>query len=365
MEPTGPAHPRQATRWLPGLAVAVALALPAFALGHGVPTVGGPVFGIVLGTAVGALLRRHGPPGAEDRLDPGLAVASRQILQLAVVVLGAGLPLQQVLRTGADSLPVMLGTLAAALLGAWWLGRTLGIDGETTLLIGVGTGICGASAIAATSTVVDAARARVAYAMATIVTFNVAAVLVFPPLGHALGLSQEAFGLWSGTAINDTSSVVAAASGYGAQAGADAVVVKMARTMMIVPICGALLLWTARRQRAGRADDRAAAGNPGERESTGEQRGAAGRVRAAFPLIVPGFLAASAAATLGVVPGSWGSALSQLSGFLITVALAGIGLGLRFSQLRAAGSRPLLLGGALWLTVSATALVLQALTGHW
>ncbi|MER5185237.1 putative sulfate exporter family transporter [Streptomyces sp. NPDC002896] len=340
---------RAASAALPGLAVAAAVALPATWLGHLIPVVGGPVFGMIVGAFAGALLRRIAGPGRVERLLPGYAAASRQVLQASIIVLGTGLPLSDVLHLGMESLPVMLGTLAVALGGAWGLGRLLGIHRETGLLIGVGTGICGASAIAAVTAAVGAAEARVAYALGTIFTFNVAAVLLFPAVGHLLGLSQEAFGLWSGTAINDTSSVVATAYSYGTEAGAYAVVVKLTRSLMIVPICAALVMWRSY----------------GRRTRHVQRHGKVGR-RAwrAFPLFVVGFLAASAVATSGGIPASWQPVLPVISTFLITVALSGIGLSLRFSQLREAGPRPLLLGAILWTAVGAAGIGLQAITGR-
>ena len=323
---------------LPGLAAALLVAVPAALLGAALPVVGGPVFGIAAGAAVGPVLRRHLPERHLRRLLPGFAAAGKQVLQASVVVLGAGLSLGEVVRVGGESLPVMAGTLTVALGGAWALGRLLGVHREAALLIGVGTGICGASAIAAVTAVTGPAKDRVAYALGTIFTFNIAAVLLFPPLGHLLGLSQEGFGLWSGTAVNDTSSVVAASYAYGATAGAYAVVVKLTRSLMIVPVC---LVLQARKGRP-----------PGR------------RLRQVFPLFVLAFLAASAIASLGGVPASWHPQISALSAFLITVALTGIGLGLDLSQVRAAGVRPLLLGALLWLAVATTGLGLQALTGR-
>jgi len=182
----------------PGLLLAMAVAVVATVGGLGVPVVGGPVFGIVLGGLVGVVLR----PGTTLR--PGLGFAARPVLQASIVVLGATLSLQQVATVGGSSLPVMLGTLAVALLGAWGLGRLLGVRGDTQLLIGVGTAICGASAIAATQAVIKAKESQVAYAIGTIFTFNIVAVLAFPQIGHLLGLDAHAFGLWAGTAINDT-----------------------------------------------------------------------------------------------------------------------------------------------------------------
>jgi uncharacterized integral membrane protein (TIGR00698 family) len=352
-QPRVPAGARRAGRAsravLPGLAVAVAVALPAAWLGRLVPSVGGPVFGIVAGALTGALLRRMAPHTTAERLRPGVAVAGRQVLQASIIVLGTALSLGNVLRVGMGSLPVMLGTLAVALLGAWAVGGLLGVHPETRLLIGVGTGVCGASAIAAVTSAVGAVEARVAYALGTIFTFNIASFVLFPPVGHLLGMSQEAFGLWSGTAINDTSSVVATAYSYGTEAGQYAVVVKLTRSLMIVPICVVLVLWRSfgRRARDTRQD-----------ESAGR------RIRRAFPVFIVGFLLASAAATYDVIPASWEPALPVISTSLITLALSGIGLSLKFSKLREAGPRPLLLGAVLWAAVSATGLGLQSITGR-
>lgn len=323
----------------PGLALAVAVAALATALGRLLPVIGGPVFAIVLGGVVGAVFA----PG--ERTTPGIEVAAKPVLQLSIVVLGTGLSLQQVVTVGTGSLPVMLGTLTVALGGGWLIGRMLGVGGATRTLVSVGTGICGASAIAATTSVIDAKKHEIAYAVGTIFVFNVAAVLAFPPLGHLLGLSDEAFGLWAGTAVNDTSSVVAAAVSYGGDASSYAIVVKLTRTLLLVPIVIALALWTAHRQ-AG--DGRRLRDVPWRR---------------VLPLFLVGFLAAATLDTLGLIPTGWHPALSLLGTFLITVALAGVGLSLRPSELRGAGARPLLLGGILWVLVAASSLGLQALTG--
>jgi len=328
---------------LPGVTLAALVAVVATVLGHALPLVGAPVFGIVIGVAI-ALIR---PPDA--RFGPGLAVASRTVLQIAIVVLGTGLSLGEVLRVGRGSLPVMLGTLAVALVGAHFLGKALRVPGDARLLIGVGTGICGASAIAAVTAVVDVAEAEVAYAVGTIFLFNVVAVLIFPPIGHLLGLSQHAFGLWAGTAINDTSSVVAAAYSYGHSAGATAVVVKLTRTLMIIPIVLGLSWWTSRRTLV---------------ESGGAGRRAVPWRRVVPPFLV-GFAVASLLDTLGFVPDGWHHALATSAVFLITVALAAIGLSTRPDRLRASGVRPLLLGGLLWAAVATSSLLLQAATGNW
>lgn len=325
----------------PGLLVAFIVAVVATALGLQIPVIGGPVFAILLGmlaaTAMSAL--RH------DRWTPGYRFAAMQILQLSIVVLGTGLSLQQVVKVGASSLPVMLGTLTVALGGAYLVGRLLHLDADTRTLIGVGTGICGASAIAAATAVIKPKERDVAYAIGTIFTFNIAAVLIFPPIGHLIGLTGQSFGLWSGTAINDTSSVVAAAFSFGSGAGSYAIVVKLTRSLMIIPIVMVLAVLKARRDSAHGA-------------STGSLR-----LTQVVPLFLIGFVLAAAVDTAGVIPAGWHAHLSDLGTFMISFALAGIGLGLRFAQMRESGPRPLILGGILWVCVAVTSLGLQALTG--
>jgi uncharacterized integral membrane protein (TIGR00698 family) len=328
---------------LRGLLVVVGLAAVAVPLGRLVPVVGGPVFGIVLGVLAGLLvsgLRR-------ESFRPGYDFASKYLLQLSIVVMGTGLSLQEVIHVGGSSLPVMLGTLAIALGGAWLFGRLLGVRGDTQTLIGVGTAICGGSAIAAATAAIGAKRSSVAYAMATIFTFNIVAVLAFPPLGHLLGLSAESFGLWAGTAINDTSSVVAAGYAYGPEAGDQALVVKLTRSLMLVPIVLGLVILKSRRE-AKASVGSSSNGLPWRRM---------------VPLFLVGFLAAAALRSAGFIPSGWQPNLSLLGSFLITAALVGIGLSLRPAELRSAGVRPLLLGAILWLSVALASLGLQWSTG--
>lgn len=342
---TPPAEPLPV--W-PGLALAATLGLVATAVGAVLPVVGGPVVGIVLGVVTRELLARR---AASARFtDAGARIASKQVLQAAVVLLGLGLSLGQVLRTGREALPVMLGTLAVGLVGAALVGRRLGIDRELRTLVGVGTAICGASAIATTSAVIGASEVAVATSVTTIFLFNALAAVLFPLAGHALGLSQASFGLWAGTAINDTSSVVAAGAVFGASALATAVVVKLTRTLMIVPISVALAVGTHRRARATAA----AAGTPPP----------ALRWWRLVPPFLVLFLLAAAANSAGLVPGVWQPAVAWTARVLTAVALAGVGLLTPLEGLRRAGWRPLVLGGVLWVAVATSSLGLQAVTGR-
>lgn len=322
---------------LAGLGLTALLAGAGTLLGQLVPVVGAPVFGMVLGIAVG-LVRRPGP-----RLRPGVATASGSLLQLAVVLLGAQISLSQVVRVGVDSFPVMIGTLVVCLALAALLGRWMRTGGSVTTLVGVGTGICGASAIAAVTPIVAADSAAVAYALSTIFACNIAAVMVFPALGHVIGLGQHAFGLFAGTAVNDTSSVVAAAGAYCPAATQHAVVVKLTRTLMLVPISLGLAGWKARSAAPAAGSDRL-------------------RLRRFLPWFLIGFLLVAGLNSAGLLPQGSHQALDACALFLITTALAGIGLSLDLPALRRAGPRPLLLGFALWIAVSVTSLLLQALT---
>jgi uncharacterized integral membrane protein (TIGR00698 family) len=317
---------RPGTR-LPGLARAAAVALAAWLLAKVVPLLGAPVLAILLGLAVSAVRR----PGRRDA--PGIAFASSVLLQTAIVLLGSTLALGQIVRVGARSLPVMLGTLAVALVGAFVLGRLLAVSPRLRALIGVGTGICGASAIVAISGIVEATGAEIAYAISTIFVFNLVAVVLFPPLGRLFHLSQHGFGLWAGTAVNDTSSVVAAAYAFGHAAGSQAVVVKLTRTTLIVPIVLALSALRA--------------------------RGAVSRPRPLVPRFLVLFVLASVLDTVGVVDAEARRALSDAALALITTALAGVGLAADIGAMRRTGMRPLVLGAILWVSVATVSLLLQ------
>jgi uncharacterized integral membrane protein (TIGR00698 family) len=341
---------------LPGVWLAVAIAVVASIVGRAFPIVGAPVTGIVIGLTIATVIK----PGA--RLRPGIAVASTRILQASVVVLGSQLTLIQVVLVGLGALPVMLGTLTVALMAAYWIGRWLGVTGNLRTLIGVGTGICGASAIAAVTPVIDAVGVDVAYAISTIFLFNVSAVLAFPIIGHLLGMSQQSFGLFAGTAVNDMSSVVATATTYGHAAANYAVVVKLTRTLLIIPISLGLAAVTARHERRT-----ALPGSTGQNNESGIETVAVSRPRIRIFRLVPpfliGFLIVAAANTFRLIPGGLHPTLSQVSIFLITVALSAVGLSTDLAGLRRAGHRPLVLGASLWIVVSLTSLGLQHLTG--
>lgn len=327
---------------LAGIFLSLMIALAATWLGNKFPLIGGPVFGIVLGIILNNIFGK--PHWAQS----GIKFTSKVILQLAVVLLGTGLSLTQVWKTGLSSLNVMLFTLSFAFIAAYSFGRLLKVPFNLTSLIGVGTAICGGSAIAAVSPVIEAEEKEVAYSISTIFFFNIIAVLIFPPLGHLLGFSDKAFGLWAGTAINDTSSVVAAGYVYSSYAGEYATIVKLTRTTMIIPISLIFAALTILRKKKAAGTD--AAFNYS--------------LVKIFPWFIIGFLGASLLNTMGVFSPSVESFLSASGKFLIVMALSAVGLSADLKAMLKTGLKPLLLGLLVWITVALVSICVQWATGQ-
>ncbi len=327
----------------PGLLLAVAIGLLALLLGRWAPLVGGPVIGIVLGIVVRNLLS----PG--ERYSSGIAFAGKKVLQWSIIALGFGLSLDQVAKTGLESLSVTLVTMTVAFLAAWLLGRWLGVHDKLKVLIGVGTAICGGSAIAAVTPIIRPDDHDTAFAISTIFLFNLVAVLLFPLLGHLMHLSDLGFGLWAGTAINDTSSVVAAGYSYSQAAGDYATIVKLTRATLIIPVCLVLALAVAAREKRRHA-----------------QAGSVGHFSLAsiFPWFILWFLVASGIRTAGLIPIAIQPAIHLLAEFLIIVALTAIGLSANLRKMAASGARPILLGLGVWIAVAVSSLAVQWVIGQ-
>lgn len=324
-------------RW-PGLLMALVIAAVAQLLGLKLTLIGGPVIGIVLGIVV------SNTRTLDARLLPGIQFASKQVLQWSIIALGFGLSLNQVARTGLQSLSVTLVTMTTAFLAAWGLGRWLGVHDKLKILIGVGTAICGGSAIAAVTPIIRPDEHDTAFAISTIFLFNLVAVLLFPLLGHLMHLSDLGFGLWAGTAINDTSSVVAAGYSYSKAAGDFATIVKLTRATLIIPVCLALAFAVAvREKRKGSSDF---------------------SLRKIFPWFILWFLVASAVRTAGWVPAMIQPAIHLLAEFLIIMALTAIGLSANLRKMASTGMRPILLGLGVWVAVAVSSLAVQWVIGQ-
>ena len=222
-----------------GILLCLVIAVPCWFLGQTFPIIGGPVFGILAGMIITLLLKN------KSMFQDGITFVSKKVLQYAVILLGFGLNLSVILETGKQSLPIIVTTISTSLIIAYLLHKVMHVPGNISTLVGVGSSICGGSAIAATAPVIDADDEEVAQAISVIFFFNMLAALFFPSLGALLGFSTksgEAFGIFAGTAINDTSSVTAAASTWdslyalGSATLDKAVTVKLTRTLAIIPI---------------------------------------------------------------------------------------------------------------------------------
>lgn len=335
-------------RWR-GIAFCLVMAIPAWLLGKQVEVVGGPVFAILLGMVLALVVpeKRRGP------LAPGVTFTSKKVLQYAVILLGFGMNLAEILAKGAQSLPIIVMTISTSLVIAFVLCRVMNVPGKIATLVGVGSSICGGSAIAATAPVIDADDEEIAQAISVIFLFNVIAALVFPTLGAALGLTNEGFGLFAGTAVNDTSSVTAAASAWdsmhpGANVLESATVVKLTRTLAIIPITLALAFWQVRKaKRAGFATRNEIS------------------LKKIFPFFVLFFVLASVITTVFALPAAVTAPLKDLSKFLIVMAMAAIGFNTNIVELVKKGGKPIALGFCCWVGIALMSLGMQHVLGIW
>lgn len=332
-----------------GILLCLVIAVPSWFLGKAFPIIGGAVIAILAGMVVTLLLRD------KSGMEPGIRFVSKKVLQWAVILLGFGMDLNVVVQTGRQSLPIIVCTISVSLLVAFFLRRWMRIPGKVATLVGVGSSICGGSAIAATAPVIDADEEEVAQAISVIFFFNVLAALLFPALGQAIGFdttSGEAFGIFAGTAVNDTSSVTATAATWdsmwnlGSATLDKAVTVKLTRTLAIIPITLVLAFLRTRR----------------------EKQDGGNRVdfKKIFPFFILFFIAASIMTTVAVhfgVSASVFDPVKELSKFLIVLAMAAIGLNTNIVKLVRSGGKPIALGACCWISITAVSLLMQHLLG--
>jgi len=327
---------------LPGVAFCLAIAIPIWLLDQWLNISGGAMFGII----IGMLLANFWRPAAV--LKPGIQETSKRMLQSAVLLLGFGMDFGEALRLGSQTLALIVSVVVCVLLAAFLIGKWLKVPTDENILIGVGSAICGGSAIAAAAPVIKAPEKAVAGAISTIFLFNIVAVFLFPVIGNLTGMSEHFFGIWAGAAINDTSSVLAAADFYGGEAVEVAAVVKLTRALLIIPVVFGLAVIQSKKE-------------------TGERSGF--KLGKALPWFVVGFVAASVLNTANVAFGEiisleitafWGSVMSR---FLIVMAMVGIGLSTNFKELIRHGKKPIILGFCCSVTVAVTAIVFMRVFG--
>lgn len=329
-----------------GILVTVGLAVVAQACSVRLPggLIGAGVIAMLLGMVLHPLLKRLGIPGQ------GMQFVSKKVLKGAIVLMGATLSFAQVLQVGKYSLVVMCFTLAAAFGFGNLFGRLFHINWKLSNLISAGTGICGGSAIAAISPVIEAEDRDVAYAISATFLFDIIMVIAFPLMGRYFGMSDMGFGLWTGTAVNDTSAVVAAGYAFSDAAGSYATIVKLTRTLSIVPI---VLIFSLVQQRI-----RGRAGAPTE--------AAGGKVSVTkiFPWFILLFLGMVALRSVGVITPEVGSVFSQVSKFAMVMALGAIGLQTDFRQVAKSGFLPMVHGFLVSAIVVIVSFLAQMLLGQ-
>lgn len=319
--------------------------------------IGAPVFAILIGMIITLVFPKF---AVSERTKDGIKFTSKKILQWAVIILGFSLNLGTIAKVGSKSLPVIISTITISLVTAFIMMKIMKLDPKVSTLIGVGSSICGGSAIAATAPVIDADDEEVAQSISVIFLFNVLAALIFPTLGHALGLGSEGFAIFAGTAVNDTSSVTACASTgesiYGTEGILSAAVtVKLTRTLAIIPITLVLALIRTKKAKA-----------------SGTEAGSFSFAKI-FPWFILYFIAASIITTVvGLIPesgftafynGSFVSFMKWLAKFFIAMAMCAIGLNTNIVKLIKNGGKPILMGLTCWVAITLVSLGVQRLTG--
>lgn len=332
-----------------GILICLVLAIPAWLLGQRFEVVGGPVFAILIGMVIALVWKDQG------KAKSGITYTSKKILQLAVVLLGFGMNLSSVLQVGGQSLPIIVSTISTSLIVSFVLYKAMRMDSNISTLIGVGSSICGGSAIAATAPVIGADDEEIAQSISVIFLFNILAALLFPTLGGAMGMSNEGFGLFAGTAINDTSSVTAAASTWDTLHGTNgavleyATIVKLTRTLAIIPITLALAFWRTWQAKRG-----------------GSASNGSFDIKKVFPFFILFFVLASVITTLSTMAGvdaSLFQPFKELSKFFIILAMAAIGLNTDLVKLIKTGGKPIFMGVCCWVGITCASLLMQHFQG--
>ncbi len=357
-----------------GVVLSALIALVSTYFGKAYPVIGAPVIAIFIGMLLMPLIKKY------DFFDKGLKFSSKKILQLAVILLGFHLSLGVIVESGLQSLPIIISTISIALLSAYYISKILNIDVNTATLIGVGSSICGGSAIAATAPVIEAKDDEIAKSMSVIFIFNVLAALIFPSIGQMLSMSDFGFGFFAGTAINDTSSVSAAASIwdglYHANTLEIAMIVKLTRTLAIIPIVIFLSVYRHKKQFKNKMEHNALNGDSSDSsqylikntaENTDDNLSKTSSKMSVLKLIPKFlilFLLASLIATVVDLPKSFIVNAKVMSKFFIAMAMGAIGLKTDIVHLIKTGGHAILLGFICWVCIILTSIGMQFLLGY-
>lgn len=334
---------------VPGIVLSVAIAALACFIESLLPihVIGSAVIAMFIGMILNYFLRNT------SVFASGIKFTSKKVLKFAIILLGLSLNITTILNVGKMSLLVMIFTLLTCFGGGYFIGRALGLNWKLSNLISAGTGICGGSAIAAISTTIEADDNDVAYAMSATFLFDMAMIVLFPIMGKAMGMSDEAFGIWAGTAVNDTSSVVATGYAFSEAAGDFATMVKLTRTLAIIPT---VITFALIQLRIKRKEAMAQCVDGGELKANFKL----GKI---FPWFILGFLAMSVVASVFTIPAAVVSGTKSVSKFLMVSALAAIGLNTSFAKLKKSGIRPMIHGFIISALVVVVALLVEMAMG--
>ena len=334
---------------LPGILMSVAIAALAAWVESLMPIhlIGAAVIAMFIGMVLNYFLKDT------TVFKSGVKFTSKKILKFAIILLGLSLNITTILNVGKMSLTVMIFTLLTCFGGGYFIGKALGLNWKLSNLISAGTGICGGSAIAAISSTIDADDNDVAYAMSATFLFDMAMIVLFPIMGRALGMTDQAFGIWAGTAVNDTSSVVATGYAFSEGAGDFATMVKLTRTLAIIPtvITFAFIQLRLKRKEAM------------AKSENGSDLKANFSIAKIFPWFILGFLAMSIVASVFSVPAAVVAGTKKASKFLMVCALAAIGLNTSFADMKKAGIRPMIHGFIISVLVVIVALLVEMAMG--
>ena len=333
----------------PGIILSVGVALLACWLESLLPIhlIGSAVIAMFIGMILNYFLRNT------KVFASGLKFTSKKILKFAIILLGLSLNITTILNVGKMSLTVMIFTLLTCFGGGYFIGKALGLNWKLSNLISAGTGICGGSAIAAIAPTIDADDNDVAYAMSATFLFDMAMIVLFPIMGQAMGMTDQAFGIWAGTAVNDTSSVVATGYAFSEGAGDFATMVKLTRTLAIIPT---VITFAFVQLRLKRKEALANSQNGSELKANFS-------IAKIFPWFILGFLAMSIVASVFPIPAAVVSGTKSASKFLMVCALAAIGLNTSFSSMKKAGIRPMIHGFIISALVVVVALLVEMAMG--
>lgn len=327
--------------YIPGILLTVVFAVLGKFLSGLIPhnLISPSVFGLLLGMAFNPYIT------VNKSFNTGIKFVSKKVLKFSIILMGFSLNIYQVAKVGKYSLFVMCFTLFTAFFFGHLLGKLFNMNWKLSSLISAGTGICGGSAIASIAPTIEAENSDVAYAISATFIFDIIMVILFPIAGKYFGMSDLGYGLWAGTAVNDTSSVVAAGYAFSEAAGNFAIIVKLTRTLSIVPVVLIFSIINSKTKNNGEGAKKV-------------------DIKSIFPWFILIFLAVVGINSTGIISAEVGSSIAKISKFLMVMSLSAIGLGTNFKEMSKSGFLPMVHGFIISLLVVIVSFSVQYFVGQ-